>query len=155
MPTPPKRLENQTKHLTNREKAIRRQAENGLARGTRVQLRAPKGMSEEARKIWDRLKRNLRGLDMLDNLDADLLAVYCIEKARYEWLVKQLALLPSDEDLVKEKQAQVRLIKSLSAELGLSPNARARLAKKKAEAEPPDDLELLLDDVSDYVNGGQ
>ncbi len=92
---------------------------------------------------------------MLDNLDADLLAMYCVEAARYQWLIDQLELLPRDDDLVKEKQAQVRLMKSLSAELGLSPNSRARLGRRKAEDEPVDEFEQLLNEADEIINGGQ
>jgi P27 family predicted phage terminase small subunit len=154
MPTPPKRLENQTKHLTNREKAARERAERGLARVTRVQLRAPHWMGPEARQVWDGIKRKLRKLELLDNLDADLLAVYCDAQAHYQALSASIHRgdNPVDDELVKQAQSWARLISGYAEKLGLSPNARTRLAKKRAEKEPLDAMEQLLGEVSDFVN---
>jgi P27 family predicted phage terminase small subunit len=159
-----------TKHLTNRELETRAKAEKGLARKTRVSLRAPDWLSPEARKIWDGLKRKLRKVDLLDNLDAELLAVYCDAQAQYQALSKRISLggtlneatgelwEQAPDELVKQAQSWARLIAGYAEKLGLSPQARARLAKKKAEAEPVDEFEALLDsrvvyDVTDYGSG--
>jgi hypothetical protein len=57
-----------------------------------------------------------------------------------------------DKDDIAACQSWARLILSYEEKLGLTPTARARLAKRKAEREPLDPLEQLLDDVTDYVN---
>jgi len=150
MPTPPKRLDNQTKHLTNRELAARRKAEQGLKRPTRVHLRAPKGLSKDARKVWERVKRQARKLELLDNLDANALARYCALQVRFEKLDQSETGL--DDEQIKQLLAYGRLLYAQEEKLGLSPNARARLAKKKAEAEPPDAMTQLLGEVSEFVN---
>ncbi len=156
MPTPPKRLENTRKHWTNQEKDARLKAESGMKRASRVQIRAPEWLDVDARKIFERLKRKLRRVDLLDNLDAELLAVYCDAQAHYQKVSKLIHQAdvdnPIDDETVKEAQAWARLIAGLAEKLGLSPNARARLAKKKAEKEPPDEFEQLLDEANDPSN---
>lgn len=151
MPTPPKRLENTRKHWTNQEIAARERAEQGLQRSTRVVLRAPAWLNDDARRVWDGVKRKLRGIDLLDNLDTELLAIYCDAVAQYQVIVQNKPL--SDEQ-TKQAQSWARLVASYAEKLGLSPNSRARLAKKKAEREAPDEMAQLLDDVSEFVNGG-
>ena len=149
MPTPPKRLDNMRKHLTNREKSARKEAEKGLIKTSAVRLRAPKWLSQDARKIWNRVKMQARRLELLDNLDTNALARYCDMQSRFEALAKRSLLT---DDQVKEMQAWGRMLVSQEEKLGLSPNARARLAKKKAEAEPVDAMEQLLGSVTEYVN---
>ena len=157
MPTPPKRLENTSKHWTNKQLDARRRAEQGLKRPARVTLRAPAWMSEDARKVWDGVRRKLRGVELLDSLDTDMLAIYCDLQARYQAASKQISKSPglaSDEE-IKQMQAWARNILSYAEKLGLTPNSRARLAKKKAEVEPLDDMAQILNDVDQFINGGQ
>lgn len=155
MPTPPKRLDNTRKHWTAQEITARERAEQGLRRTSRVTLRAPAWLSDDARKVWDSVKRKLRGIELLDNLDADMLAIYCDAVAQYQAITKKLQE-PSinNDEQVKQAQSWARLVASYAEKLGLSPNSRARLAKKKAEQEPQDELARLLDDVSEFVNNG-
>ena len=159
MPTPLKTSENIRKHLTNAEKAARLRAEGSLSRGTRVQLRCPKWLNEDARKIFHETKRRVKGLELLDNADVELLGIYCDEVAKYIAASKHLADRDKDGILVATKDDREdcrswgRLVAGYAEKLGLTPTARARLAKRKAEQEPPDDLEQLLDDVKDFVNG--
>jgi phage terminase small subunit len=141
MPTPYKTTDNMNKHLTKAEREARQAAEGGL-RGERTQLRAPKWLSEDARKVFDATKRRARNYGVLESVDADLLALYAnaVVEAR-------------DTEDPKDAQAWSRVVLSYAEKLGLSATGRARLAKKKAEQAPMDDLEALLGDVTDYVNG--
>lgn len=142
MPTPLKNSPNMRKHLTKVERAARESAENELERQTRVTIHAPKWLETEARKVFDNTKRRMRGLGLLDNADADLLALYSDAIVKYQ-----------SEESVREKQAWSRVVLSYADKLGISPSARARLAKRAAEQVAPDDLELLLDNVKEFVNG--
>lgn len=151
MPTPLKRTENMAKHLTKAEIESRKAAEGKLRRPTRVTIRAPKWLTPQARRIFDATKRQMRGLELLDNVDAELLALYADAVARYQSMVKTID--PVDTKAVQAAQSWSRLALSFSEKLGISPTARARLAKKKAEQAQPDDMELLLDDVRDFMNG--
>lgn len=138
MPEPIKDPANQTGHRTLAEKQARRAASEGLQRA-HVSLRAPAWLSEEARKIWKTTCRHARGLELLDNLDSQLLAVYCDALARYQQTLTNLVMVDDDgqevarEELVKSAQAWARLIASYADKLGLSPAGRARLAKRKAD----------------------
>lgn len=162
MPTPPKTLENIKKHLTNAEKEARQNAEGELKRKKRPQLRCPKWLDDDAREIFEETKKRLKGLEMLDNSDVEMLAQFsnavAIGRALsniVHRISKKGVLLASSDDM-KAYQAQVRLIKMYASEIGLTPTARARLAKRKAEREPLDPLAQLLDmeEVRDYVNDG-
>lgn len=143
MPTPLKSTGNMRKHLTKAERQARESVEKQLTRSARVSIHAPKWLGAEARKVFEYTKRRMRGLGLLDNADADLLAMYCDAVVHYK-----------DEMETKDKQAWSRVVLSYAEKLGISPAARARLAKKAAEQIAPDDLEQLLDDVKDYVNSG-
>lgn len=161
MPTPLKTTENIRKHLTNAERAARQQAEGELHRKKRPQLRCPKWLDQDARNIFEATKKRLKGLQLLDNADVELLGIYCDAVAKYREASKRLThageegSLVNDED-VKNCQSWARLISAYAEKMGLTPTARARLAKRKAEREPDDPLEQLLDmdDVSDYMNSG-
>ncbi len=154
MPTPLKSLENQSKHLTAAERAKRQLAEDSLQREGRVTMIRPAWLGPEASEIWKKTLQKMRGvkLQMLDNLDGDLLAVYCDACANYQ---KASALLSAKDekglplatlDDVKSAQAWARIVFSSAEKLGLSPTARARLARKKAEDKPLDEFEQMLAD---------
>lgn len=161
MPTPHKLLEKQKKHLTKAERASRSAAEQELERGTRVSLRMPEWLSEDARKIWADVRRKQKAIQLLDNLDAELLGIYCDALSHYRAATKILRSVDengrslSTDDRIKQAQAWARIVSTFAEKLGLSPAARARLARKKAVPEPTDDLEDLLNDVSDFVNQDQ
>jgi P27 family predicted phage terminase small subunit len=150
MPTPLKTTENIRKHMSKAERVARQTVEITLQH-KRVRLPAPDWLSVEARQIFESTKRQLRGLQLLDNVDANLLALYADAVARYQSAVKALKD-DSDPKEITAAQSWSRLALSFAEKLGISISARARLAKKAAEQTPPDDLEQLLDDVTDFVN---
>jgi phage terminase small subunit len=150
MPTPHKTTENMRKHLTKAELTARKGAEGGLRRARRAVLHVPKWLGIEARKIFQATRRRLRGLEILDPADADLLALYSDAVWRYRELIE--AAHPADTKEIAAAQAWSRLALSYAEKLGISASARARLARRKTEAAPPDDMELILDNVKDYVN---
>lgn len=145
------------KHLTKAEKTARESTQSAQRRNSRVTLRMPDWLSPEAVEVWKNLKRKLKDIDLLDNTDADLLAVYCDAYAHYQAasavLVKARtvkSMLTKDD--ITACQSWARLLSSLGEKLGLTPTGKARLARKKAKVQEPDELEQLLDDVEDYVN---
>ncbi len=159
MPTPHKRLENQRKHLTKAERAARGAAEQELERAGRTYLRMPAWLSDEARAVWVDVRRKLRTVKLLDNLDAEMLGIYCDAVAQYRAMSKTLRVVDENglpkatDEQVKQMQAWARIVSAYAEKLGLSPAARARLARKKAEEAPADDMEQLLGEVTEYVNG--
>jgi len=122
------------KHWTLAEAEARQAAAESMKR-ERVVLRVPDWLGEEARKVWASLRRRLAGMELLDNLDAEMLGIYCDAVVHYRDASKTLRdpdHAVTDED-VKSAQAWARIISAYAEKLGLSPNARARLGKKKAE----------------------
>lgn len=122
------------KHYTRAEVDARRVAADGLKR-ERVSLRVPDWLGNDARKVWYSIKDKLRGIDLLDNLDTEMLAIYCDAVTHYRESSKLLhdPKQAATDDDVKSAQAWARIVSAYAEKLGLSPNARARLAKKKAD----------------------
>ena len=158
MPTPPKNSTNMRKHLTKSEIDSRKRAEEGMRRKKRVTLRVPKWLDEKAREVWRDLRKRLRGLELLDNVDAEMLGIYCDAIAKYRAASQALSQVDAEglpvatDEMIKATQAWARLVATYAEKLGLSPQARARLAMRKAKQEPPDEMESLLDEVREFVN---
>jgi P27 family predicted phage terminase small subunit len=159
MPTLPKTTENMRKHLTRAERESRAAAEADQRRPVRVILRMPEWLSEDAAAIWKATRRKLAGIDLLDNTDSDLLAVYCEAYAHFQAASQVLSKArrenrPTTKDEVTAAQSWGRLVGSLAEKLGLSPTGKARLARRKAQETPLDPMEQLLGEVDEYVNHG-
>jgi phage terminase small subunit len=149
MSTPLKTTENMHKHLTKAEREARQGAEASLQRGKRAYLKAPEWLTPEAKKVFEDTRRRLHGLKLLDTADVDLLAMYSDAIARYQSAVKEIGASIGGSQIA---QAWSRVALSYADKLGLSPTARARLARKKAERQPQDELALLLDEATEIVN---
>ncbi len=121
------------KHWTAAEIAARQSAEDGVRRGTRVVLRAPDWLSEEALKVWRKVRRQAAGLDLLDNLDGEMLAIYCDAVVKYREASAKMSKGDVTDDDIKALQAWARLVSTYADKLGFTPAARARLVKKKAD----------------------
>ncbi len=112
--------------------ANRRAAEAALFR-PKVTLRCPPDVKENlvAHQYWKNTIKRMKGISLLDDLDTDILAAYCLQSARRDLLAKLV-----DEGkmhLLGKLQSQERLILSYAGKLGLTAESRVRLAKKKAE----------------------
>lgn len=151
MPTPVKTLDNMTKHLTLAEREAR-----GAQEGAKLPARKPKkpkliAQDSAAAKHWSRILKDMDGLELLDVLDSDALAIYCAKLARRDDLQAQYLLMrdrwTSDQDamtlktmigLSTELQAVESSLLAYASRLGLTPESRARLAKRLAEQEEDD-----------------
>ncbi len=154
MPNPIKALDNMSKHLTRSERAARQEAERSITRETRVQIRCPDWLDQDARQVFEETKRKLRGLNLLDTSDAAILAVYSDAYSKYMAESSSLGDHPSKDDR-ESLRSWARLIKGYAADLGLTPNARARLAKKKAEERPKSRMAQLLSEGRDILLSGE
>lgn len=187
MPEPLKRLENQVGHRTKAEKSRRERAEESVRRGTRINMRAPGWLSEEAREVFEKTKKRMRGLEVLDTADIDVLALYADAVCQYrrgqktvEIFTQLLAAMakeragegsgkydgePGEEKDLKRMMERAekaelmmlqwsRVVLSYAEKLGISANARARLARKKALAEQPDELDELLNEFAGAASRG-
>lgn len=155
MPTPAKPMENMTKNLTDAERRAREQAEEGVLpdRGRESRLERPAIMTKNAAagRYWKNILAKMDGLCILDDLDSDMLGVYCVAMARYETQCKLLADASKqmkgckdDPEAVAEavskldtvSKTMLGLEKNLlqyAERLGLTPSGRVRLAQKRAE----------------------
>ena len=156
MPTPVKTLDNMSKHLTREEREAR-EGQEDTTLPTR-KLKRPKLITQDkaAGKHWTRILKDMDGLEILDVLDTDALAIYCAKLARRDDLqAKYLqvreqyndspenATLRNMINLSAELQSVERDLLAYAGKLGLTPESRARLARRLAEQEagdPDDDL---------------
>lgn len=127
------------KHWTAAEVESRQRAAEGFKRRTRITLRRPDWLSENARRVWERVRRQLHGIELLDNLDVEMLAIYCDAVARYQQFSRGMVIEREggtqigQDEVIKTAQAWARIVAAYADKLGLSPAARARLAKRKAD----------------------
>ena len=164
MGTPVKRIENQSKHLTKDEIAARQSAEAGVIpdRDREPDLeKPPRALGAAACRYWRDIVGRMDGLSILDDLDREMLGVYCQMLARRDKMhhvLDRLLTAAAKADLKDETPAQTDKLDSLSGKiaalertllqyadkLGLTPQGRVRLAQKRAaaiqSAEPDADL---------------
>ena len=151
MPTPIKTLENMSKHLTRAEREAREGQETTALPARK--LKKPKLIIQDkpADKHWNRILKDMDGLEILDVLDTDALAIYCAKLARRDDLqARYLQAREQNEEeldsdalktmfaLTAELQAVERDLLTYANKLGLTPESRARLAKRLAEQEMED-----------------
>lgn len=105
------------RHWTKAEVEARQAATAELKRDAAATLRCPGWLTPEARKVWNRVKKQAAAFDLLDELDIDMLAIYCDVVTKYQ---------------ATGDASWARLVASYADRLGLTPSARARLAQKRA-----------------------
>lgn len=120
------------KHWTKSEVERRRQAAQTVTRAKPKPPKPPEYVKADVRlyAVWREIIRDTKELDLLDALDATTLATYCALE-----VAKQEARRIGDLELF-DKLAKTAL--QYAKALGLTPEARARLAKKRADAEVTD-----------------
>ena len=158
MPTPPKALDAMAKHLTAEQIEIMQEAEASVIpdRGEVVLIR-PKWLTKtKGGSYWDSILARMEGTAILDDLDAEMLAIYCSMLSERDALQKDLnrAWVKTkgqelDMDLIlslsKQLNAKDSKIRDFANDLGCTPSGRIRLATKRAaqaaeSAEPNGDL---------------
>lgn len=128
-------------HLTPSEKKARATAEQELQRD-KVKIEMPPFVKNDKRAVfyWNTAVKRMKGITLADNLDADMLAAYCVISSRWERLQELI-----NEDLQNKKFDDRMFARVEAAEknrlmyaekLGLTPASRLRMAKKKAEKKP-------------------
>lgn len=105
------------RHWTKAEIEARQAATAELKRDTSATLRCPTWLTPEARKVWNRVKKQAAEFDLLDELDIEMLAIYCDAVVKYQ---------------ETHDASWARLVASYAKELGLTPASRVRLAQKRA-----------------------
>lgn len=143
MPTPAKTLDAMSKNLTNDEKAARLEAEGSVIpdRGE-VVLKKPPWLTGRGKKYWDSILVRMEGTAILDNLDAEMLAIYCAQLQERDMLQADLKTARGAEEpdmelilsITKQLNAKDAKIRDFASDLGCTPAGRVRLAQKRASA---------------------
>ncbi len=143
MPTPVKTSENMTKHTTRAEQEARQEAEKQVNpdRGE-INLEKPSWLKGKGAKYWKKILSRMEGTSILDDLDSEMLAVYCSQLQEREALQSMLATArdaeePQQDDILsisKRIDALDRSLLSYAEKLGCTPSGRVRLAQKRAAA---------------------
>lgn len=144
MPTPVKSSENMSKHMTKAEKSARQEAEASVRPPRdKVKLRPPPWMNRKGpeMKHWKSILKRMEGIDILDDLDAESLGIYCKQLVERETLQEELRLAREASESSKTVLAYSKQLTALDGriseyaeKLGLTPSGRVRLAQKRAEA---------------------
>lgn len=151
MPTPAKSLDNMTKHLTKDEIAARTSAEAEVLPHRKIKKPSRISKDTGAKRYWASILKDMKGVSILDTLDANTLAIYCEKCARrdemqayYQKLREQYAEDPDNATirLMIKLDAEIKgsedAILTYASKLGLTPESRNRLAKRLAEQEDED-----------------
>ena len=84
MPANVKSADAMTKHMTKAEKSAREAAEKSCLPDRMKAMKMPRSLSGDktAQGYWRSILKRMEGLGILDELDAEMLAVYCSSLAR-------------------------------------------------------------------------
>lgn len=118
------------KHWTKAQVEARQAAAEGMKREGAIRLRVPDWLNKDARSVWHKVIGKAKRLDLYDMLDTDSLAMYCDAVVQYRELSEMGEKTVDD---IKAMQAWARIIMGMADKLGLTPQSRARLIKKKAD----------------------
>lgn len=163
MPGNVKSLENQEKHLTKAEIEAREAAEQAVLPDRKAEPKPPRSLNKDpaAKRYWKFILERMEGLAILDDLDSEMLAVYCSALSRKDSLNAlcrelvsradkeenpdlRLELVEKLDGLLTKLQNHEKTLLSFANNLGMTPEARVRLARKRAakmaNPEPVDDL---------------
>jgi P27 family predicted phage terminase small subunit len=129
------------KHWTKEDIAARAEAARDFERKDGAKIQSPIWLSKDALVIWKKKIGEIAGLsggsELLDALDSEMLALYCDGIVRYKKLSQKKRLTVDDHRIM---QTYMRRILDYSERLGFTPDARARLVKKRADGPGKDEF---------------
>lgn len=155
MPTPTKTTDAMAKHLTKTELEARTAAESGVVPDrAEVSLKKPPWLTGRGKKYWDQILDRMQGTVILDDLDTEMLAIYCAQLQERDALQADLKTARNPKDgepdmelilsITKQLNAKDAKIRDFANDLGCTPSGRVRLAAKRAaqadEVDPYGDL---------------
>lgn len=141
------------KHWTKEQVEKRAAAAQKLQRKKPAKPRVPMWLDDEARQVWKKTMKDMAGFEILDKVDEESLAIYCDAVARY----REAAMKIREEGYtttnaqggesvspyVRASQSYARIMMQYADKLGLTPNSRARLAKKIADENTDPNADLF------------
>lgn len=168
MPPKAKRIDNMTKNMTLAEEQARAEAEAAtIPQRAELSIEPPDYVAKGDRpalRYWTQVLERIASanVELLDDLDSEVLGLYCSMLSRrdrtckvYKRLASRsrakslgtselLDIMAQMQDLDSQLRSQERLILQYADRLGLTPASRAGLAKKKAaEAADEPDADLF------------
>lgn len=168
MPPKAKRIDNMTKNMTLAEEQARAEAEAAtIPQRAELNIEPPDYVAKGDRpalRYWTQVLERIASanVELLDDLDSEVLGLYCSMLSRrdrtckaYKRLASRsraknldtselLDIMAQMQDLDSQLRSQERLILQYADRLGLTPASRAGLAKKKAaEAADEPDADLF------------
>jgi len=137
--------------LTKAEIEARKEAENSM-RPKADKVKPPKWLGKKAKREFKRIVKELEEVGLLTNVDVDMLATYCdayVEYQRCTEIIEEEGLMVEytnkaaetnkvPHPLLTKKKQLFEQMKSIAAEFGLTPSARAKIAipKKEEKVDP-------------------
>lgn len=110
--------------------------------------RAPHVLSEEAKKHWRTVVKQLHAAKVMTRLDIDALALYCEAYARwveaneslvkYGMIVKSPGGFPMQSPWLSISNKAFEQMRAMLAEFGMTPSSRAKVTTVKENEEKPD-----------------
>lgn len=100
----------------------------------------PDWLPADAATEWQKLTPKLLKLGVLAEIDANLLAVFCLTVALVADLTKQIeeeSVAKKIAALQNRRQTTIGEVNKLAQQFGLSPSARTRVKGKKPDVEDP------------------
>lgn len=142
-------------HISKLEKEQRRAAEEALTKYPKLTATAPDWLDDTATSEWTRIVPLLKQNTPISELDTSLIASHC---ALYSTVVRMTKAINKYGEVIEtdtghRKQSPyfmardkaIKEMKSVDTQLGLTPQARARLEIHKAITdEPQDEFEAML-----------
>ena len=114
----------------------------------------PSWLTEDAKKEWKRLSKNLENLGMLTELDMAAFAGYCQAYARWkeaeEFIEKHGTIVKTPTGYwqqvpqVSIAQTNLKIMLKFCSEFGLTPSSRSRIIAGEANDREVDEMEFLL-----------
>lgn len=134
------------KHWTEKEVKAREAAAKKFQRKKKKNLKPPIWMCDEGKKVWRKTVKDMEDFEILDTVDEEVLALYCDQVVKLRELNFTIAnegftTVNTKGDVVptaavKMAQSYQRSILQYAGRLGITAEARARLAKKMADQVP-------------------
>lgn len=146
MARPSKSVSVISKNLTAEEKAAREKAE-GKLKGNANKIKAPEYLSDEQKKIFKTIVKELASSDILGNLDIYILAQTAISIDRIQFIEKSInddSELLSATSFMSSKDKYTKDFFRCCNELCLSPQSRAKLANLNVQSKEDDPLKKAL-----------
>lgn len=123
------------RHYTKAELRAKHKADE-LMGGNRRDIKPPDWLDKRGKATFKRLVKDFEHFDILDIIDAELLAVYCDMHDKYVTLKKDIDLDKFHGFELRTKTQQLQkysgLLLQYASKLGLSPESRKKICSKIA-----------------------